>query len=252
MDVRVKEGWAPKNWCFWSVVLEKTLESPLDIKKIKPVNPKYSLEGLMLKLELQHFGHLMRRADLDPDAGKDWGREEKGMTEDEILRWHYRLNGHEFEQALGDGEEQGNLACCNAWGRRELDTTERLNNNSEIHTYTYMWCYVFLSFQQFHYDTYRHEFLGLPFWGLAEMFESRGLCHSSYFGSFQSLFLPLSHSFSSLYETPMIDFLGLWGSFHFLKKVFFSLLPKLDNLYWSTFKFTYWLLCHCYSALELI
>ena len=86
-------------------MLEKTLESPLDCKEIQPVHPKKispgcSLEGLMLKLKLQYFGHLMQRVDSlgkDPDAGRDWGQEEKGMTEDEMAGWHHRLNGHEFE-----------------------------------------------------------------------------------------------------------------------------------------------------------
>ena len=86
-ELDYKESWAPKNWCFWTVVLEKTLESPLDCKEIQPVHPKrispeYSLEGLMLKLKLQYFGHLMWRTDSfeDPDAGKDWRQEEKGTT----------------------------------------------------------------------------------------------------------------------------------------------------------------------------
>ena len=83
-----KEGWASKNWCFWTVVLKKTLESPLDWKEI---NRDYSLEGLMLKLKLQYFGHLMQRADSlekNPDTGKNWGQEEKGVTEIEMVGWH--------------------------------------------------------------------------------------------------------------------------------------------------------------------
>ena len=104
LELDYEESWALKNWCFWTVVLKKTFESPLDCKEIQPVNPKgnqswNSLEGLMLKLKLQYFGHLMRRtASLeDPDAGKDWKWEEKGMTEDEMVGWHHWLNGHEFE-----------------------------------------------------------------------------------------------------------------------------------------------------------
>ena len=86
----------------------------------------------MLKLKLQYFGHLMQRADIrkDPDAGKDWRQEEKGMTEDEMVGWHHQLNGHELEQALGVGKGQGSLACYSPWGRKELDMTEWLNNNS--------------------------------------------------------------------------------------------------------------------------
>ena len=129
-----KEGWGSKNWCFWTVVLEKTLE--MDCKEIKQsilkeINPEYLLAGLMLKLKLQYFGHLMRRADSlekDPDAGKDW-KQEKGMTEDEIVGWIHLSNGQEFDQAPGDGEGQGSLVCCSPWGRKELDTTEWPNNN---------------------------------------------------------------------------------------------------------------------------
>ena len=100
---------------------------------LKEINPEYSLEGLMLKLKLHYLGHLMRRTDSlkkSPDAGKDWRQEEKGMAEDEIAGWHHWLNGHEFEQAPGDGEGQGRLASCNPWGHKELDTTEQLNNNN--------------------------------------------------------------------------------------------------------------------------
>ena len=96
-------SWVPKNWYFWTVVLEKTLKSPLDCKEIQPVNSKgnqswISLEGLMLKLKLQYFGHLMWRTDSleDPDAGKDWRQEEKGVAENEMVGWHHRLDAHEF------------------------------------------------------------------------------------------------------------------------------------------------------------
>ena len=96
---------------------------------LKEVNPDYSLEGLMLKLKLEYFGHLMRSANSleKPDAGKDWGQEEMGATEDEMVGWHHQLNVHEFEQALGDGEGQGSLACCSPWGHKKSDTTEWLN-----------------------------------------------------------------------------------------------------------------------------
>ena len=126
-----KESWAPNNWYLWIVVLEKSLESPVDCKEIKSVNLEYSLGGLMLKLKLQYSGHLMQRADsLEKTLmlGKTEGRR-RGWQR---TRWHHWLNGHEFEQALGDGEGQGegqgSLACCNPWGHKESDTTERLNN----------------------------------------------------------------------------------------------------------------------------
>ena len=110
---------------FWTVVLEKTLESFLDCKRsnqsvLKEINPKYSLEGL--KLKLQYFGYLVKSQFIgkDPDAGKDWRQKEKGMTKDEMVGWHHRLNGHEFEQTLGDGEEQGSLVCCSPWDHWDL------------------------------------------------------------------------------------------------------------------------------------
>ena len=98
-ELDCKGSWAPKNWCFWTVVLEKTLESPSDCKKIhqsilKEISPECTLEGLMVKLKLQYFDHLKQRADFiwkDPDSGKDWRQKEKGMTEDEMVGWHHRL-----------------------------------------------------------------------------------------------------------------------------------------------------------------
>ena len=108
-ELNHKEYWAPKNWCFWIMVLEKTLESPLDCKEIRPVNPegnnsKYSLERLMLKLKLQYFGHLMRQANsLEKTLmlGKTEGKRRRGWQR---MRWllHHRLKGHEFEQTLRD------------------------------------------------------------------------------------------------------------------------------------------------------
>ena len=116
------------------MVLEKTLESPLTARRsnqsiLKEISPGCSLEGMMLKLNLQYFGHLMQRVDSleKTDAGRDWGQEEKGTTEDEMVGWHHQLDGHEFEHTLGVGDGQGGLACCDSWGRKESDTTERLN-----------------------------------------------------------------------------------------------------------------------------
>ena len=97
---------------------------------LKEVRPEYSLEGLMLKLKLQYFGHLMRRTDsLEKTLmlAQDWRQEEKGTTEDEMIGWHHQLDGHAFEQGLGVGDGQGSLACCSPWGLKESDTTERLN-----------------------------------------------------------------------------------------------------------------------------
>ena len=105
-----KEGWALKNWCFQSMVLEKTLIVSWTARRsnqsiLKDINPEYSLEGLMLKLQFQYFGHLIANSWLtgkDPDSGKDWGQEEKGVTEDEMAEWHHWLNRREFEQTPGD------------------------------------------------------------------------------------------------------------------------------------------------------
>ena len=94
---------------------------------LKEISPGCSLEGMMLKLKLQYFGHLMRKVDSlekDSDAGRDWGQEERGMTEDEMAGWHHRVNGHEFGWTPGVGDGQGGLVCCSPWGRKELDMTE--------------------------------------------------------------------------------------------------------------------------------
>ena len=123
-----------KNWCFWTVVLEKTFESPLDCKEIHPVHSKGDQSWVFFgrndaKLKLQYFGHLMWRVDSleKTDAEKNWGQEEKGTTEDEMAGWHHRLDGHESEWTPGVGDGEGGLMCCNSWGHKESDTTERLN-----------------------------------------------------------------------------------------------------------------------------
>ena len=146
MDVRVglKESWASKNLCFWSMVLEKTLESPLDWKEFEPVNPTGNQFWIFIgradaEAEAPILWPLVKNwlTGKDPDTGKDW-RQEKGMTEDEMVGWHYWLNGYEFEQALGVGEVQGSLVCCSPWGGKESDITERLN---WILIYSFLWCF---------------------------------------------------------------------------------------------------------------
>ena len=117
-------------WCWRRLLRVPQTARRSNQSILKEISPEYSLEGLMLKLKLQYFGHLMQRTDSlekDPDAGKDWRREEKGTTEDEMVGWHHRLDGYEFEQALGVGDGQESLACCNPCGHKESDTTERLN-----------------------------------------------------------------------------------------------------------------------------
>ena len=130
-----KPYWAPKNWHFWTVVLGKILESALESKEsiLKEINSECSLEGLILKLKLQYFW---------PPNVKElthwkrpWGWERlrasgEGVTEDEMVGWHPWLNGHEFEQAPGDGEGQGSLACCSLWGCKESDMIQWLNKSN--------------------------------------------------------------------------------------------------------------------------
>ena len=135
-----KAGRAPKNWCFWTVVLKKTCESPLDSKEIKPVNLKVNQPWILIgRIDAEAEEPILWSSDLkswligkDPDSGKDWRQEEKGATEDEMVGWHHQRNGHEFEQAPGDGEGQGSLVCCSSCSRKELDMTEQLNNNNSV------------------------------------------------------------------------------------------------------------------------
>ena len=135
-ELNHKESWVVKNWCFWTMVLEKILESPLDCKEIKPVSPKGNQPRIFIgrtSVKAPIFLPPNAKSWLtgkDPDARKDWRQEEKGMTEDEMGGWHHQFNAHEFAQTLGNSEWQGSLVCCISWGRKELDMTERLKNNS--------------------------------------------------------------------------------------------------------------------------
>ena len=133
-ELDYKESWAPKNWCFWTVVLEKTLESPLDFKEIQPANTKGNQSWMFIgRTDAEAETPILWPPDekswlirKDADAGKDW-RQEKGMTEDEMVGWHHQLDGHEFEQALGSGDGQGGMVCCSPWGHKKSDMTEQLN-----------------------------------------------------------------------------------------------------------------------------
>ena len=139
-ELDCEESWVLKNWCFWTVVLEKTLESPLDYKEIQPVHPKGDQSWLFIGrtdaeaetpiLWLPHVKSWL--IDKDPDAGRNWEQEEKGMTEDEIAGWHHQLNGHEFGWTPGVGFGQGS---CDSWGRKESDTTEQLNCTSHLYVF---------------------------------------------------------------------------------------------------------------------
>ena len=133
-ELDCEESWVPKNWWFWTAVLEKILESSLDCKEIQPVHP----EG---DQPWDFFGRNDAEAETpilwpphakswlvgkDPAAGKDWGQEEEGMTENEMVWWHHQLNGDGFGWTPGVGDGRG-LVCCGSWGHKESDMTERLN-----------------------------------------------------------------------------------------------------------------------------
>jgi len=134
-ELDCEEGWVPKNWCFWTVMLEKTLESPLDCKEIQPVHSEghqpWDFFGRNdAKAETPVLGPPHAKSWLigkDSDAGKDWGQEEKGTTEDEMAGWHHWLDGRASEWTPGVGDGQGGLACCDSWGHKESDMTEWLN-----------------------------------------------------------------------------------------------------------------------------
>ena len=138
-----KEGWAPKNWCFWSGVLEKPLESPLDCKEIKSIDPKVTQPWIFI-------GSTDAKAPIcwphdvkswligkDPDAGKDRRQEENGTTEGEMVGWYHQLNGHEFEQTPPDDEGQRSLACWTTWGCKESDMIEWQKNSNIQCTFMY-------------------------------------------------------------------------------------------------------------------
>ena len=134
-ELDCEESRAPKNWCFWTVVLEKTLESPLDCKEIQLVHSKGDQPWVFFgrndaKTETLVLWPPHAKSWLigkDSDAGRDWGQEEKGMTEDEVTGWHHRPDGREFEWTLGDGDGQRGLVCYDSWGHKQSDMTERLN-----------------------------------------------------------------------------------------------------------------------------
>ena len=139
-----KKGWVPKNWCFLTVVLRNTLESPFYCKEIKPVNPKgnqpWAFTG---KTDAEAETPTLWQPDAKsrligkgPDAEKDWRQEGKGMIEDEMVGWHHQFNGHETEQTSRNSKEQVSLLCCSSLGCKESDMTERLNSNSWL---TIMW-----------------------------------------------------------------------------------------------------------------
>ena len=147
-----KESWAVKNWCFWTVVLEKILESPLDSKENNSVNTKGNQFWMFIgRTDAEAETPVLWPPDAknwligkDLDAGKDWTQEEKRTTGDEMVGWHHRINGHGFEWTPGVGDAQGGLECCSPWGRKELDTNERLNWTELIYRQSYTWTYIIM------------------------------------------------------------------------------------------------------------
>ena len=165
MDVRVGlwrrlSAWridAFELWCWRRLLRVPWTARRSNQSILKEISPGISLEGMMLELKLQYFGHLMWRVDTleKTDAGRDWGQEEKGMTEDEMAGWHHQLDGHESEWTPGFGYGQGGLVCCNSWERKESDTTEWLNWTELI--YTYIWRIYITSFKWWNYRNSRLE-----------------------------------------------------------------------------------------------
>ena len=156
-ELDYKESRAPKNWCFWTVVLEKTLESPLDCKKIKPVHPKGNQSWIFTGgTDAEAETPILWPPDAKnwlrgkgPDAGKGWRQEEKGTSENKTIGWHHQLDGHEFEQAPEVGDGQGSLMCCSPWDLKELDMTEWLNWIDYSSTYYYSSTFVSILYIQF-------------------------------------------------------------------------------------------------------
>ena len=142
-ESEIKWHWfkLPKNWCFWTVMLEKTLERPLDCKDIQPVHPKGDQSWVFIGMtDVKAETPILWPPDAkswligkDPDAGKDWGEKEKGTTEDEMVGWHHWLNGHGFGWTQGVGDGQVGLVCCRSWGRKERDMTEWQNWTNSSH-----------------------------------------------------------------------------------------------------------------------
>ena len=148
-ELDYKESWAPKYWCFWTVVLEKALRVPWTARRsnqsiLKDISPVF-----IGRTDVEAETPILWPPDAkswligkDPDVGKDWGQEEKGMTENEMVGWHHRLNIHGFRWTPGVGDGQGGLACCGSWGLKELDTIEWLNWTE---TQIYLWTFYCMS-----------------------------------------------------------------------------------------------------------
>ena len=185
-ELDYKESWVQKNWCFWTVVLEKTLESPLDCKEIQPVHLKGDQSWVFIgrtDVEAETPTPLAtwcRKLLIwkDPDAGKDWGQEEKGTTEDEMVGWHHRHNGH------GSGWTLEGLACFSSWGCKQSDMTEWLNWTElkvhpccgKWHCFCYGWVYIFYSWVACHCIYGPHLLYPLICWWAFRLLSCLGYC----------------------------------------------------------------------------
>ena len=182
-----KESWGPKNWCFWTMVLEKTLESPLDCKEIRPVNPKGNQSWIFFgRTDVEAETPILWPRDMKnrlirkhPDAERDWRQKEKGTTKDETVGWHHWLDGHEFEQALGVDDGQGSLACCSPCCHRvRHDWVTELN-----------WCQQYLVTLQSHLSNVLETFTQA---------ENQGLCWDSW-GKWETI-VPFCKIHNDLHE----------------------------------------------------
>ena len=199
-ELDCEEGWVTKNWCFWTMVLEKTLESPLDCKEIQPVHSEGDQSWVFIgrndtKAETPILWPPHAKSWLigkDFEAERDWGQEEKGMTEDEMAGWHHRLNGPESEWTPGVGNGQGSLACCSSWGRKESDTTERLNwteslRSAELSCSTYSFTYFSPAFLRYNWFMTLCQLKGYNVF-IWYIYESQNDCHHRLVYIFYSLF----------------------------------------------------------------
>ena len=164
-----KEGWVLKNRCFWTVVLEKTLESPLYCKEIQPVHPKGNQFWISIRrTDAEAEAPILWPPDAkswfirkDPDAGKDWRQKEKGTTEDEMVGGHHWLSGHEFEPTPGDGEGLGSMAYCSPRGCKELETTEKLKNSDKYIKFSVLLILFSFAFPFIRIYSFRHTLKGV-------------------------------------------------------------------------------------------
>ena len=164
-ELDYKESWWPNNWCFWIVVVEKTLESPLDCKEIKPAHPKENQSWIFIgRTDAEAETPILWPLDAknwhigkDPDAGKDWRHEKKGTTEDEMVGWHHRRDGREFEWTPGVGDGQGGLVCSCPWVHKGSDMTEQLNWTEMSFLDSSLHCFLCI-FSAFSIKAYSQDF----------------------------------------------------------------------------------------------